>query len=70
MRSITVVPAYNRDYKTEEQVRKAWDEDRDFRIQDIVHPDNGRYLNKQDVAHGETIKIRYNKQTEICLIKT
>ena len=62
-------PAYGRDYITEEQVLKAWNEDKDFRMENRNHA----YINKQDVEHygvpeGE-IKIRYNRKENIVFIK-
>ncbi len=67
---VTVVPAYGRDYKSQKEVKAAWAEGKDFRIEDMSHPDNGRCINKDDPGvKGLTLNIRYKKLTQICVIK-
>ena len=63
-------PAYGRDYKTEAEVRAAWNDGKDFRMEN--GPAAGGYINKGDaenmgVPTGE-VNIRFNKKTEVCVI--
>lgn len=65
---ITVLPAYGRDYKSAKDVKADWDANKDFVICDIMSPDDGRYINKQD-AKGMTVNIRYSKKTKVTVVK-
>lgn len=64
-RWMTLVPAYGRDYKTADEVLKDWIGQKDFLVQDISWPGNGRYVNRQDAENPEyslshvTFKVRY-----------
>lgn len=68
---LTLVPAYGRDYKSKKAVLADWEANKDFLIQDISSPHNGRYINKQDAASlkGTTFNIRYKSLTQICVVK-
>ena len=66
---LTVIPAYNRDYKSGKEVQADWDANKDFKIEQMLHPDNGRYINKQDCPKGATLNIRYAKMTKVKVIK-
>ncbi len=66
---ITVVPAYGRDYKSQKEVKADWDAGKDFRIQDMMSPDDGRYINNGDAPKGTTLNIRFSKLMKICVIK-
>jgi hypothetical protein len=65
---ITLVPAYGRDYKSKTQVLADWNGDKDFVIQNMFHPDDGRYCNKSELPKG-TYNIRYKRLTMVCLVK-
>lgn len=69
--SLTLVPAYGRDYKSKKAVLDDWDANKDFLIQDISSPHDGRYINKEDAASlkSTTFNIRYKSLTQICVIK-
>lgn len=72
MRYVTLVPAFHRDYKSKKEVLQDWNEGADFIIQDMMHPDNGRYINKADAerhSKGVTFNIRYKQLREICVVK-
>lgn len=59
---MTVVPAYSRDYKSEDEARSAWLGGKDFRIADISSPDDGRYTSARDwTGQPVTVNIRYDK---------
>ena len=64
---ITLTPAYGRDYKSAKAVKADWDNNKDFIIADIFHPDSGRYANKADLR-GECVKIRYQRLTKLIVI--
>lgn len=69
---ITLVPAYGRDYKSQAAVKADWDANKDFLIQSIGHPYDGSYINKEDAEKTPLVlkyNIRYNKLTQICVIK-
>ena len=66
---ITLVPAYGRDYKSGKEVQAAWDEGKDFRINDMSHPNDGAYINKNDAVPGTILNIRFKRLTGIKQIK-
>lgn len=68
---LTLVPAYGRDYKSRKAVLADWEAGKDFLIQDISSPHDGRYINKEDAASlkGTTFNIRYKNFTQICVVK-
>jgi len=69
--NLTVVPAYGRDYTSKAKVLKDWDEGKDFLINDISSPYDGRYINKQDAGNDEslrTINVRYSSLRKIMVI--
>lgn len=68
---MTLTPAYGRDYKSQKDVKAAWDAGKDF-VVNTFGPDNGRYINKEDAerfAKGQTLNIRYSKNTKVCVIR-
>jgi len=69
MTYLTVVPAYGRDYKSQKEVKAAWAEGKDFRIEDMSSPDNGRYVNKDDKVKGITFNVRFDQNRKVCVIK-
>lgn len=66
--TITVVPAYGRDYKTLEEALKDWNEEKDFLIADASCPWDGAYVNKPQLSPGDRVKIRYNKRTQAKMV--
>ena len=74
MTYLTVVPAYGKDFKSQKAVKEHFESNGDFLIQDIGSPDDGRYVNKQDLENYSagplTLKVRYKQLREICMIKT
>ena len=79
---MTLTPAYNRDYKNKNDVLTDFNNDKDFIINDMFSPYNGKYCNKSDIKNGITkmnnfvmdinnnsVKIRYNKLQKICIVK-
>jgi hypothetical protein len=71
-RSITIGPAYGRDYPSKAKALADWDANKDFTIHDMFF--GGSYVNKQQVAdlkrNGVTLIIlRYHKMSKIITIK-
>lgn len=66
--SMTLLPAYGRDYKSKKEVQEAWDADVDFLIAGPLHI-SGKYINKSDrqrfMPSDATIYVRYWKKTKI-----
>jgi len=60
MKSLTVIPAYGRDYKSGKAAKADWNNDKDFIIADMFNPYDGKPINKQDSA-GYKISIRFNQ---------
>jgi len=71
---LILVPAYGRDYRTPREVLTDWNRDKDFRIQDVSNPYNGRMVNRQDAENqadlsGTTFQIYFNRLITFCLIR-
>jgi hypothetical protein len=64
---LNCIPAYGRDYTTAEAVKADWLADKDFRICDYFHPYDGKYVNRQQCAPGEQIRIRYKRLAEVVI---
>ena len=69
LRDITVIPAYGSDYKSVKAVREAFDSNRDFAIVDFFSGAYGRYINKADLNIGDSLRVRYAKQTKVCIVE-
>lgn len=69
MAFLTLVPSYGRDYKSKKDVQTDWDANKDFTINDVMSPDDGRQINKQDARKGDTLNIRYKRLTQVHVIK-
>ncbi len=68
--SLTLIPAYGRDYKTKKEVLADWEAGKDFIIANAFHPYDGKPMNKEDAEPGFTYNIRHSGQRKICQIKT
>ena len=66
---VTVVPAYGRDYKSKKAVLEDYRASKDFRINDMFNPYDGKYINKEDADNaGLTMNVRYSQRTKVCVI--
>jgi len=61
---LTVIPAYGRDYKSAKAVNADFLANRDFLICDMFSPDDGRYVNAEQLAPGDTLCVRYARKTK------
>ena len=68
---LTVIPAYGRDYTSKAQIQADWDANKDFIIQDMSSPYDGKYINKTNTTAEDfgSLKVRYNKLRNIVVIK-
>jgi hypothetical protein len=64
---LTLTPAYGRDYNTVKSVKADWQAGKDFIINQIGHPYDGKPMSKNDVTY-EKIMIRFCRNTKICSI--
>jgi hypothetical protein len=60
----TLTPAYGRDYKNKAEVLAAFNAENDFFLQP-----EGCYINKQQIASGVTVNIRFKGMRNITVIK-
>lgn len=65
-----VVPAYSRDYRSKKEIEKDLLADKDFKINDISSPDDGRYINLSQMKEAgiKEVRVRYKKLTMSCMI--
>lgn len=69
MKTVTVVPAYGKDYNSKKEVELAYEAGKDFKIMDVSA--SGRYINKQDCEEFgvDKLKVRYSKRTKAHFIE-
>jgi hypothetical protein len=60
----TLTPAYGRDYKSGKEAVAAFEANKDFQIQP-----SGQYINKEQIAPGITVNLRYNRLTQVKPVK-
>ncbi len=58
MNFIHVTPAYGRDYKSLKAALADWNVERDFILQDVSSPYDGKPINKQQ-CDGKHVFLRY-----------
>ena len=64
MESVTVTPAYGRDYKSKKAVLEDWDAGKDFRV--ASRNSAGAYLNKEDAKNYKLeVWVRYDQLRKI-----
>jgi hypothetical protein len=69
--SITVTPAYGRDYRSKAQAIADWEAGKDFILQDITSPWDGKPINKEDAERSgfREVKIRFKQMRQIAVVK-
>lgn len=67
---MTIVPIYNRDYKSKDAVMIAFNENKDFRISDMSSRYDGKPVNKSDIIRAgiKQVSIRYNQLRRVAVI--
>jgi hypothetical protein len=64
-----LTPSYGRTYKSKAAVQADWDAGKDFTIQDVTSPWDGKQINKGDAEkEGGTFNIRYNNNRSVAVI--
>lgn len=66
MQYLTMVPAYGRDYKSKAQVKKDWDETKDFQLTTPRY--SGRYINKCQLPEDARAEIRYTGLKKVVVL--
>jgi hypothetical protein len=68
---IGLVPAYGRDYKSQDEVKFDFNQGLDFLISDVFHPYAGKPVNKGELEkEGVTeVKIRYASLQKVVVVK-
>ena len=69
---ITLIPAYGRDYRSARAVKKALQNQIDFRVQDVSSKWDGMVGNLLNIkTEGyEEVKVRYSKLRKVTIFKT
>jgi hypothetical protein len=67
MWSVTLVPAYGRDYRNKRALLADWLDGKDFIIQSIGHPYDGKPMNKEQAQDG-TYAVRYDAKRKIAVL--
>ena len=62
--SITLTPAYGRDYSNATDAITDYLDGKDFIYHDVTTKDKGKYCSCRDL-HNQRIKIRYNKNQDV-----
>lgn len=70
---LMLIPSYGRDYSNKTEVLIAWTTDKDFTIQDLASPFNGKQISRDVVEiypelEGTTFHIRYKRRMNIAKI--
>lgn len=68
LNNATLVPAYGRDYKSREEVERAFEAGKDFYLASIFHGLRS-YVSKRDFEAGDSVKLRYRQLTSVCVYK-
>lgn len=69
METLTLTPAYGRDYTSRAAVTTAWQSGKDFIIQNFGHRYEGKPVNKPQADEiPATVYIRYRHLTRIAVI--
>ena len=73
MKSLILIPAYGRDYKSQSALYDDLKSGKDFRIVDYFYGNDGRYINRHQFsllakAGFTNLEIRYMKKTRCVFI--
>lgn len=63
---ITLTPAYGRDYKSAKAVKADYDAGKDFIVNAVMCPWDGKYINKSQVIEaGYKVTFRYGNLRKV-----
>lgn len=63
MNSITMTPAYGRDYKSAKAAKESWYGGDDWIINDISNPYDGKPATRKEL--DQTVRLRYDKLKKV-----
>jgi hypothetical protein len=68
---MTLTPAYGKDYNSQREVLEAFNAGKDFVINDISSPHDGRYVNKPQLIETniDRVTIRYKQLRSVMSVK-
>ncbi len=68
---MTLVPAYGRDYKSKKEIEADLNAGKDFILNDMSSPYDGKPINKQNLIEaGQTmVNVRYGKLRKVTIVK-
>ena len=69
---VTLTPAYGRDYKSKKEVLVDWNGNKDFVIQCMMHPYDGKYATRKELMENEPdndFSIRYGQLMKVLPVK-
>lgn len=72
MNVAVLTPAYGKDYVTEKQVSEAYNQEKDFILENVLDHYCGKPCNKSDLmtmSEYTHVKLRYAKKTELVILK-
>lgn len=62
MKSLTLIPAYGRDYSSKKSLLKDFNDNKDFMANDLY---NSGYVNKSELSGEYMITFRYGKLRKV-----
>lgn len=71
MRTAILTPAYGRDYTTAKAAKADFEADKDFILNDLSSPWDGKPANKSGLVEGgyAHVNLRFCKQTKVCVVQ-
>ena len=71
MSSITISPAYGRDYQNKKAAVRAFKEDADFLVESVSSPFCGKYVNMADLIKfgPRRVEVRYASKSKCAIIR-
>ena len=64
--TITLTPAYGRDYKTAKAAKADFAAGKDFIIANFNHPYSGKPCNREQLP-GHTVNLRFDSLRKVCV---
>jgi hypothetical protein len=68
---MTLTPAYGRDYKSKKEIEADLNAGKDFILNDMSSPWDGKPINKENLIEmGQTmVNVRYGKLRKVTIVK-
>tara|TARA_R110000824_G_scaffold44703_25_gene129920 strand:- start:494 stop:706 length:213 start_codon:yes stop_codon:yes gene_type:complete len=65
---MSLTPAYGRDYKSRSEVSEAWHKGQDFIINEIGNRWDGKPMNINQTAPGDSFEVRYSNLRKVAVV--